>query len=234
MSIKRPPETDVERIDILRAALEQDELTEAEDKVISIMEVQALRNFLTSFEGANFNLKQAIIDKKNAIILYEERFKNVQLYISHFIQVLFMTVFRNEIRSESLPLYGFRENNPELPDLSTEEALLKWGEKLMLGETERMYRGGIPLYNPAIAKVKVHYELFKEAIYSLAIYEKNITRLGNNMSDLRTKADELILDIWDKVEKRYSRAPLSEQNLQFKAYKIQFSYRKGEQLNVFD
>jgi len=234
MSIKKLPETDEERIDILRAALEQEELNEAEDKILSIKEVQELRIFLTSFEGANFNLNQTIIDRKNAVNLHADKFKNVQLYISHFIQVLFLTVIRNEIKADNLTLYGFQEDNPKIPDLSTEEAILNWGEKLMLGETERMYRGGIPLYNPAIAKVKVHYELFKESIYSLSIYKKSIARLENNMEELRKKADDFIMDIWNKVEEQYNRLSPAEQNLRFKAYKIQFAYRKGEQLNVFD
>lgn len=104
----------------------------------------------------------------------------------------------------------------------------------MRGETERTYRGGIPLYNPAIAKVKVHYELLKEAIYSLSIYEKNLTRLQSNMEEMRKKADNFILDIWTKVEERYSGTSPDEQALRFKTYKIQFLHKKGVQLNVFD
>ena len=234
MSTKKLPETDDERLDILRAALGQEESNEAWDKILSIMELQEVRLFVPLYEGANFNLNQATSDRNRAITLYDELFKNAQLYISHFIQVLFLTVIRNEIRSESLSLYGFEENNPVLPDLSTEEAILNWGEKLMRAESERTYRGGIPLYNPAIAKVKVHYELFKESIYSLGIYEKNLARMENNMKDLRQKANELIWEIWTKVEERYSTSSPAEQNLRFKAYKIQFHSRKGEQLNVFD
>jgi hypothetical protein len=234
IAAKRLPETDEERIDVLRAALEQEETNEAWDKILSIMELQELRVFTTAFEGANSILNQAIMDRNKAQNLYDELFKNVQLYVSHFIQVLFLTVIRNEIKSEYLNVYGFQENNPVLPDLSTEEAVLSWAEKLMRGETERTYRGGIPLYNPAIAKVKVHYELFKEVIYSLAIYEKNLVRLQNNMGDLRKKANDLIWDIWTKVEERYSRTSPDEQALRFKAYRIQSLYRKGEQLNVFD
>ena len=234
MSAKKLPETDEERLDLLRVAIEQEETSEAWDKTLSTMELQELRIFTSSFEGAIVMLNQAFDDKDKAKILYNELFKNAQLYISHFIQVLLLTVIRNEIKAEHLTLYGFQGDNPSMPDLSTEEAILTWGEKLMQGETERIYRGGIPLYNPAIAKVKVHYELFTESIYSLSIYEKNIVRLQNNMKDLCKKANELILDVWNKVEERYSRMSTAEQNSRFKAYKIQLLYRKGDQLNVFD
>ena len=234
MSAKKLPETDEERLDLLRVAIEQEETSEAWDKILSIMELQALRVFTSSFEGAIVMLNQAFDDRYKATVLYNDLFKNAQLYISHFIQVLLLTVIRNEIKAENLTLYGFQGDNPAVPDLSTEEAILTWGEKLMQGETERTYRGGIPLYNPAIAKVKVHYELFKESIYSLSIYEKNIVRLQNNMKNLRKKADEFIWDIWTKVEERYSRMSPAEQNSRFKAYKIQLLHRKGDQLNVFD
>ena len=234
MSVIKLPETDEERMDILKATIIQEEINETRDKILSIMEFQELRIFITSFEGSCFVLNQAITDRDKAQNENDNLFKNAQLYVSHFIQVLLLTAIRNEIRTESLALYGLNENNPVLPDLSTEEAVLRWGENLIHGESERIYRGGIPLYNPAIAKVKVHYELFKESGYSLSMYEKNLLRLQNNMENLRIKADEFIRKIWTKVEERYSRTALDEQNSWFKAYKMQIYYRKGEQLNVFD
>ena len=234
MSTIRLPETDEERMDILQATIAQEEINEAWDRILSIMELQELRIFTTSFEGAYFVLKQATTDRDKAKNLYDELFKNAQLYVSHFIQVLFLTVIRNEIKEENLPQYGLQEKNPVMPDISTEEAVLKWGENLMRGESERTCHGGIPLYNPAIAKVKVHYELFKESIQNLAICEKNVSRLENNIDDIRKKANEYIRKIWTKVEERYSRTSPDEQALRFKAYKMQFYYRKGEQLSVFD
>jgi len=235
MLAKKLPETNEERLSILQTIIEQEDTDVVEnDKVLSIVEFQELRHFTSTFESIDSVFNQAIIDRDKAINLYNELFKNAKLYVSHFIQVLFLTVIRNEFKSESLLLYGFPENNPVMPDLSTEEAVLHWGEKLMRGEAERTYRGGIPLYNPAIAKVKVHYELFKESIYSLAIYEKNLLRLQNNIEASCKKADELIWDIWTKVEERFSDYSHEAQIIKFRAYKIQFLYRKGIQLSVFD
>ena len=234
MLAKKLPETDEERLCILQAILEQEEIIEASDRILSIIEFHDLRMFTTTFESTDSVHNQAIMDTEKAKALYDDLFKNAQLYISHFIQVLFLTVIRNEIRAEHLTFYGFKEDNPVLPDLSTEEDILKWGENLMRGESERTYRGGIPLYNPAIAKIKVHYELFKESIYSLSIYEKNLQRLQKKMEDLREKADDLIWDIWTKAEEQFGNYPQEAQAAKFKAYKIQMLYKKGDQLNVFD
>ena len=234
MLAKKLPETNEERLSILRAILEQEEINEESDKVLSIVEYHELRLFTNSFEATDSVFNQTLIDRDKAKILYNDLFKNAQLYISHFIQVLFLTVIRNEIKAENLALYGFQDNIAILPDLSTEEAVLQWGENLMRGETERTYRGGIPLYNPAIAKVKVHYELFKECIYSLVIYEKNLLRMKNSMDEKSYKADEFIMNIWSMVEEQYSKYSLGVQTSKYRAYRIQFNYRKGDQLNVFD
>jgi len=89
--------------------------------------------------------------------------KMARLYISHFIQVLNLAVIRNEIRALQKELYGLNVQENALPDLSSETALADWGRKVIEGERKRMGQGGIPIYNPTIAKVKVHYDIFMES-----------------------------------------------------------------------
>ncbi|MDR3339615.1 MAG: hypothetical protein LBT25_05920 [Candidatus Symbiothrix sp.] len=233
MSLKKLPETDEERLNILSAIIDQEELSESQYKVLSILEMQELRVFLISFEGHLFVKNQAIVDKDKAMATYDGLFKNAQMYISHFIQVLFLTVIRSEIKPENLQLYGFENwDKPFKPDLSSEDAILKWGKNLMQGEAERIYRRGTPLYNPAIAKLKVHYELFADAIQSTNIYKKNLDRLLVGMVPIRKKANELIESVWKKVEEKYEKLPYNERIKKYNAYKIRF-YQMGEQLNVF-
>jgi len=234
MLTKKIPETNEDRLIILQAIIEQEKVCLNEDKVLSEVEFQELINLTGIFDAANTNYNQVVTDRNKAITLYNELLKNAKLYVSHFIQVLLLTVIRNEIKPENLLLYGFPVNNPVIPDLSTEKNVLHWGEKLMQGESERIYKGGIPLYNPAIAKVKVHYELFKESIHSLTIYEKNLLRLQNNMDTTCKNADELIKSIWKKVEEKFRYYATDAQISKLRAYKIQFLYRKGVQLNVFE
>ena len=50
-----------------------------------------------------------------------------------------------------------------MPDLSTEPALAEWGRKIVDGENKRISQGGIPIYNPTIAKVRVHYDIFMDS-----------------------------------------------------------------------
>jgi len=234
MPVKKLPETDTQRLAVLQRALDQDELSDAPDKILTTPEFHEIRLFLLSFEGTCFVNKQATSDEVNAEKEYEQLFNKAQLYISHFIQVLQLAAIRNEIKPEALMLYGFdRGKEMELPSLSTEEDVLLWGDQLIKGETERTYQGGAPMYNPAIAKVKVHYDLFKESVQSLKIYRKNNDRSQGAIKDVRDRADEYIWMIWNRVEEKYWGLSAAARTKKFEDYLIDFHYRKGEQLDVF-
>jgi hypothetical protein len=234
MFLKKLPDTDDERIEILRAIIEQEELNGRENAFLTISELHELRNFLLTFEGSDFCFKQSLEDENRAGKSHNELFKNVRLYLSHFIQVLYLAVIRNEVKAENLILYGLDKNNLTVPDLSTEEAILDWGERLIKGETERTYRGGIPIYNPAIAKVKVHFDLFKDSLHSVKIYRKNTIRNQEGIAGRREKADSIIWDTWNRVENKYRTSPFEERTRIYRSYKINLQYPKGVQLNVFD
>ncbi|MDR2087571.1 MAG: hypothetical protein LBP72_10445 [Dysgonamonadaceae bacterium] len=233
MPLRKLPDTDKERIEILQAIIDQEELN-GFNHIFTLGEVQELRNFLLAFEGAGFCFGQSLDDEGKACKMHGELFKNVQLYISHFIQVLYFSVIRNEIKAENLALYGLDGNNLQTPDLSTETAILEWGERLIKGETERVYRGGIPIYNPAIAKVKVHFDLFKDSLHSVKIYKQNTIRNRESILTNREKADRIIADAWQRVEDKYRTFPIEERSRIYKNYKISYQYVKGIQLNVFD
>lgn len=233
MPAKRLPSTDEGRIRVLQAIIDQEELIGLDKGVLSIQELHELRNFLLAFEGSGFCFRQAMDDENKAGKVYSDLFKTAQLYISHFIQVLHLAVIRNEIKRELLVLYGMDENDLSVPDLSTEEDVLNWGERLIVGEAERMSRGGAAMYNPPIAKVKVHYDLFKDALYSLKIYRKNTIRNHEGMDDRRQKADRYIEDIWTRVEDRCWEMEADERKTVLKAYAIIYYYQRGEQLDVF-
>ena len=82
--------------------------------------------------------------------------------------------------------------------------LIEWGKNIIEGESERTRTGGAPIYNPAIAKVSVHYDLFKEAYQSKKIAQKNGQRFLKVCKIMRNKADAIILDLWNQIEKSFS------------------------------
>ena len=155
--------------------------------------------------------------------------KMARLYISHFIQVLNMTVQRNEIKAEYKALYDLQPDDFTLPDLSTEQAVTEWGERIIKGENERLARrGGTPIYNPTIAKVKVHYDIFTEARYSRDRYKKQMQRSLEKLNEHRAEVDAILLDIWNQVESFYSNLPLEQRLDMCRQYGIIYYYRKNE------
>lgn len=233
--IKKLPETDEDIIKALQIIINQEEMSRSEDKALSMEEIHNMRLFLFSFEGACFVFRQTENDEQKSQGIYDNYFNNAHMYVSHFIQVLQFTVMRKEMKMEVLSHYGFEKGKElVLPDLSTEDALLEWGAKIIEGERQRIYNGGIPLYNPAIAKVKVHYDIFKDNIHSLKVYKQNTCRSEDKMLGMRTKALEIIKKAWGEIEDKYKHLPYEVYASKLKAYGIQFSPQKGDQLSVFD
>ncbi|MDR0865452.1 MAG: hypothetical protein LBO74_11050 [Candidatus Symbiothrix sp.] len=234
MPAKKLPDTDEERIKALQLIIEQEELNRMENPILSPDKIHEYRTFLLSFENARFCLRQAQDDAAKADKSYTDFFKSAQLYISHFIQVLNLAIIRNEVKAENLMYYGIEDGTEfHVPDLSTEDAILEWGRRLTKGEMERTSRGGVPIYNPAISKVIVHYDLFKDAIQSLTVYQKNILRAQEKLDEMREKIDRMIWDTWTKVEFKYWELPVADRKEKFREYGIQFHHPVAEQLDVF-
>jgi hypothetical protein len=204
MCLKKIPKSDKERIKILRAAIDREELNDGREVILNGQEMEELRKFIPAYEGTRFIMDQAEKDCEKSQATYEERFKLAQMYVSHFIQVLLMSVMRSEIKPELLSDYGFENvNEPKMPDLSTEEALTFWGEKMVQGEAKRISFGSRPLQNPTIAKVKVFYEMFTEITYSAGIFRQTKARHEAVLIEQQKKSESFIRDIWTRVEEKF-------------------------------
>ena len=89
-------------------------------------------------------------------------------------------------------MYGLPEANV-VPDLLSEASLVEWGKKIIEGEQLRTTQGGIPIYNPTIARVKVHYDIFLESYERQKNYQALTNRSLDELASMRDRADELIL-----------------------------------------
>jgi hypothetical protein len=226
MPAKKLPDTDEDRLHTLQMIIDR-ETVEAEKNVLSFTEVRELKNLRIAYESAFTCARQASDNEASASKNYLLLFQNAQMYVSHFMQVLYLATVRNEVKQENLSLYGLEFSSEfTLPSLATEEALIEWGERIINGETTRISLGGTAIYNPAITKVKVHYDLFKESAYSLTIYRRNTVRTRENLEDMRDKAAEFIWTAWTKVEFTYGALPPNERNEKYNEYGIRFYHNK--------
>ncbi len=229
MPYRRLPNTDQARIRALKAVVVKGEVCNVYDLAVSLKSLTEARNFLTKFEAAQAYYMECFERQAQAGRKHLMNVKTARLYLSHFIQVLHLAVIRSEVRTAHLAYYGFEDSKNNVPDLSTESALVEWGRKIVDGETRRISQGGIPIYNPTIAKVRVHYDIFMDSYEKQRNYQSLTARSLETLASMRAEADGLILDIWNQVEEKYIEVSPNEVRLDLcRDYGLVYYYRSGE------
>ena len=229
MPYRRLPNTDEARIRALKKAVEKGEhYNDYNELAISLKTLNEAKTFLARFEQAHGYYKQCFNNQISSSLKYQQTVKTARLYVSHFIQVLNLAVVRSEIKEEHKALYGLELKDYAVTDLINEPSIIDWGAKIMKGERERTRQGGAPIYNPAIAKVRVHYEIFKEGYDRQKHLQWTTTRSLEMLASLRDKADKIILDTWNQVEKSFENLSGDERMNECRNYGVVYYYRTGE------
>lgn len=234
MPYRRLPNTDQARIRALKAAVTTSDAHHLVDELpITLKTLGEARMFLSKFEIAQGYYKSCYDEQAGASRKHQANVKMARLYISHFIQVLNMAVIRSEIKASHKTLYGLAADDFSVPDLTSESAMVEWGQKIIKGERLRTSQGGSPIYNPTIAKVKVHYDIFLEGYEKQKGFQSLTNRSLEELASMRSRADELILDIWNQVEAKFQDVTPNEKRLDVcRAYGVIYYYRKGEKQNT--
>ena len=228
MPYRRLPNTDNARIKALKIAINKCSNTDFNDVVVSMSTLYKAKSAAGKFEKMCKLYQQTFETQIKANKSFQNQIKNARLYLSHFIQVLYLSIIRNEIKQNNLSLYGLNDSNMLLPDLSTNEMLMEWGDKIIEGEEKRISSGGVPIYNPTIAKVKVMYSIFKDGYNTQQIHQRATNRTQNEVVNFRTDIDAIILELWDQVENANINLPAQKKIDKNKEYGIVYYYRKGE------
>ncbi len=228
MPYRRLPNTDQARLRALKAALDMGRQYYPYKIAYAQKYYLDIQSFLPQFEQAvnqyNFSKeRQAKYGK-----LLSEQFKVSKIYLSHFIQVVNFCIIRKELKPEVRQQFGLDIEDKAVPDLSTEQQLLHWGEKIISGEEMRMAMGGSRIYNPSIAVVKIKFEKFKEYYNNHKNLLVTTQKMLEKASSLRNQADALILNIWNSIEENYKDLEPEEKRVACSEYGIVYMYRKEE------
>lgn len=228
MPYRRLPNTDQARIRALKMAIEKGDTYNVSSLPISLKAIYDAKNFLSRFERAHEYYKQCLSNQVSSNKKYQANVKMARLYVSHFVQVLNLAIIRSEIKGEFKDLYGLPHDTNNVPDLISEASILEWGDKIIKGEEERLRYGGVPIYNPTVAKVRVHYNIFKDG-YEVQKNLQNITNKSlEKLSAMRNDADVLILDLWNQIEKKFETLSGEERLNKCREYGVVYYYRTGE------
>ncbi len=228
MPYRRLPNTDITRIRSLKTAIEKSYTSNFQEVAVSMKNLSDAHAILHRFERLCQRYQQAFDTQVKANIIFQSKAKNAKMYLSHFVQVLYMSIDRAEIKKEHLKYYDLHNHRGIVPDMLSNEQILRWGEEIINGENMRISLGGVPIYNPTIAKVKVMFSLFKEGFQNQQLHMKSTERIHQEVVGMRKEVDALILAIWDEVEKFHSGfSPEKRLNLN-REYGLIYYYRKGE------
>ena len=230
MPYRRLPNTDKARIRSLETAINKmrnsdyyapvmsPELFNRADKKLAQFK-EAVERYVNSLETqVNYSKSEA----------YQDRLKNAKMYVSHFLTVFNMCVKRGEMKASDREFYSIPGNSGELPDMSSDIAVIRCCENTINGEKARTAKGGVPIYNPTIAKVAVHYDLFKE------LYDKQskMRQLTDEallvVSLMRPQVDEVILDVWNSIENYFQDLTGEKKIKVCRDYGLIYYYRTSE------
>ena len=150
MPYRRLPNTDNARIKALSTVIDKVAETDYQQLPLSPAHITEAQQVLAKLERLSARYQQMYTVQVKANKQFVMKVKNVRMYLSHFVQVLYFSVMRAEIKEDQLSCYGLEGEKLVVPDLSTHEQILSWGEKIIEGENNRISRGGVPIYNPSI------------------------------------------------------------------------------------
>jgi hypothetical protein len=228
MPYRRLPNTDTARIKAMRTALEKGKELPPNKLAFSSKTIVHLQKFLPLFDH-NLQLYRQILASQNKKSKdYNESLRKARIYLTHFVRVMNMAIFRGDLPAETRAFYGLATDESTVPSFATENEFMSWGRRIIEGEEFRIKKGGSPITNPTIAVVKVRFENYIEAwTYHNTLAKRSLDYSEKNF-DLRKEADEIILQLWNEIETTYSGLPEEARKSLCEEYGLVYFYRKGE------
>lgn len=228
MPYRRLPNTDAARVRAIRTALEKGRNVPPDKRAFSSKNIVRLQGFLPQFENTIQLQRQSFASQNNSGRDYNEILRKARLYITHFIRVMNMAIFRGDLPAETRAFYGLATDESTIPQLNSETDLITWGKRIIEGEEYRIRKGGAPITNPTIAVVKVRYHNFIDAWNFQKTIGKRTSEYTSQNCRFRKEADNIILDVWNEVEKAHSNLPYDKRMAENESYGIVYFYRKNE------
>jgi hypothetical protein len=228
MPYRRLPNTDTARIKAMKIALEKGKELPPNKLAYSSKTIVGLTRFLPRFDHHLQLYRQVMASQNKKSRDYNETVRKARIYLTHFIRVMNMAIFRGELPSETRAFFGLATNESTVPSFTTENELMSWGRRIIEGEEFRIKKGGSPITNPTIAVVKVRFENFIEAWTYHNTLAKRTVEYSEKNTALRKEADEIILKLWNEVEEFHSSVPEDVKKTRCEEYGLVYFYRKGE------
>jgi hypothetical protein len=228
MPYRRLPNTDSARIRALKKALETGRNFPPNRIAYSAKILVQIQKFLPLFEQNIHMARQSQDSREKRSKNYNDITRKARTYLTHFIRVMNMAIYRGELPAETRAFYGIPTNDSTVPSFNTENELVSWGRRIIEGEEFRIKKGGSPITNPTIAVVKVRFQQYLDALTFNATLSKRTLEYSSRNNELRQEADQIILSVWNEVEEHFSKLPEAEKRARCEEYGLVYFFRKNE------
>ncbi|MBN2863853.1 MAG: hypothetical protein JXN62_11860 [Bacteroidales bacterium] len=228
MPYRRLPNTDAARIRAMKKALDKGKELPPHKMAYSAKTFVRLQKFLPLFEH-NIRLQRLAVASQNKKSKeYNEVSRKARIYLTHFIRVMNMAIYRGDMPPETRAYFGLTTNELTVPDINNDKELITWSQRIIEGEGLRLRSGGSPITNPTIAVVKVRFENFIEEYNSQRILAKKAFDFTERIADMRKEVDDIIRLIWNEVEASLQHLPEEEKRTECEDYGLVYFFRKSE------
>jgi hypothetical protein len=110
MPYRRLPNTDTARIKAMKIALEKGNELPPHKLAFSSKTVVMLQKFLPQFEHNIQLYRQSLVSQNKKSKDYNEILRKARIYLTHFIRVMNMAIFRGDLPAEIRAFYGLATN----------------------------------------------------------------------------------------------------------------------------
>lgn len=232
MPYRRLPNTDSARLKALGIAFEKGKDLPPFKLAYKQGTFQKIQSLLPGYENTLSEHKNSYNLHLEKSKIFTKTLKKVRLYISHFIQVVNMSILRGELPLDTREYFNFHNDGKKLPSLNTNEEVKQWAKYLIEGEQRRMMHGLSPITNPTIAVVKVQWDKFKDAEINQQSLKKRYLRAQDNLNGVRHEVDSVIQKLWNEVEDTYKDLPENLKRKKASEYGVTYVFRKNELSNI--
>ena len=228
MPYRRLPKTDASRLKALETLTENNDVYTVEGRFIDRELLARAQKLYASFSDV-CGLHQTTMRTQ---VRYSKRMTDLQhnamMFLSHFLQVLFLAVERGEVPAEEMEGYGIPTTTRVVPYLKTAESIIEWGPKVIQGERARVKKGGKAILSPPIGAVATHFDVFKAKYLAQKQYQMRTTDALADIDAMRPKVDEVILALWNQIEKHFENEPPERRFALCRKYGVVYYYRRHE------
>jgi hypothetical protein len=228
MPYRRLPKTDAARLRALKTLLDNNDVYVVRNRFLDWKTLNRAQPAYDRLLTANEQYRVSSQAQIRYTAKLERLQRNATIYVSHFVQVLLMSVERGETKRQLLPLYGLDADTTTVPNIKTLERLLEWGEKIVAGEKERIKKGGRPIYNPSIGMVSTHLDIFREAFEQQRRLQQRTQKVVADLQAIRPEVDDILLELWNQIEKHFENEPPEVRFAECRKFGVVYYYRRHE------